>query len=377
MSAPVCNVCGEQTAAGVQFCTSCGAFLGWTESGAGATPPGAPPAGSTAPAAPTLTPMAPRAGTPLAAPPAAPTAPPAAPSGTASSTTALSPPTSVATSRLETATGPLTGPACSQCGTRNDPSRRFCRTCGHFVGRPTHSGDALPVAAARLPWWRRLLPRRTTQEKRARRAYRRSLPVWVRLRRWLVAAVVVVLVGVYLTFVGHNPVGWAKQQWYALRGTVTAAKGITAGTDPPSADPRSVLAAKAVDGDVATSWQVNFAGGPTATGTACARTVGEPALVLSSPKPITVRGLRLVTGVSDPAQRLLAPRPATLDLEYSDGSCRSITVKDDAAAQQVSVPAQTTTVVRITVAAAYPAQGGSTSTAVAISEVSLLVRPSS
>ena len=95
-----------------------------------------------------------------------------------------------------------------------------------------------PAAAAKTPWWRRWLPHRSEPPiGSARKAFRKSLPLWIRLRRWLVVLAVLVLVGAFLHFVGRDPIAWVKQQIYALRGTVVAAKNITASSDPKTADP--------------------------------------------------------------------------------------------------------------------------------------------
>jgi hypothetical protein len=40
---------------------------------------------------------------------------------------------------------------CSSCGTPNDPSRHYCRSCGSLLA------GAVPAAPPRLSWWRRLL----------------------------------------------------------------------------------------------------------------------------------------------------------------------------------------------------------------------------
>ena len=43
---------------------------------------------------------------------------------------------------------------CSSCGTPNDPSRHYCRSCGSQLA------GAAPVAAPHVSWWRRLLGRK-------------------------------------------------------------------------------------------------------------------------------------------------------------------------------------------------------------------------
>ncbi len=46
---------------------------------------------------------------------------------------------------------------CSQCGTGNDPARKFCRKCGNSL--------AQAVVAAKLPWWKRIFGGRKAKGK--------------------------------------------------------------------------------------------------------------------------------------------------------------------------------------------------------------------
>jgi hypothetical protein len=233
-----------------------------------------------------------------------------------------------------------------------------------------------PAAAAKTPWWRRWLPHRSEADRQARSSFRKSLPLWVRLRRWLVLLVVVVIIGAFLHYVGRDPIAWAKQQIYAIRGTVVAAQNITASLDPKTADPKGANAARATDQKPDTAWTTTFAGSTASGGAPCARTAEQTALELTSKTELTARAINIQAGLPDNLNRQAFWRPTALDLEFSDGSCQTVQVQDVAGWQLVRFSAVRTTTVRITVAAANPPSGGSTSTQTAITEVQLMVRPS-
>jgi hypothetical protein len=161
-----------------------------------------------------------------------------------------------------------------------------------------------------------------------------------------------------------------------LRGTVVAAANVTASSDPKTADPKGANAARATDQKPDTAWTTTFAGGTAAAGAPCARTAEQTALDLTSKTELTARAINIQAGLPDNLNRQAFWRPTVLDLEFSDGSCQSVHVQDVAGWQLVRFSAVRTTTVRITIAAANPPSGGSTSTQAAITEVQLMVRPS-
>lgn len=59
---------------------------------------------------------------------------------------------------------------CGECGAGNKPTRKFCRRCGH---------DLVEAVVAKVPWWRRILPRRkpVAASSRPKESKSRSLPV--------------------------------------------------------------------------------------------------------------------------------------------------------------------------------------------------------
>lgn len=79
---------------------------------------------------------------------------------------------------------------CGQCGTGNDPVRRFCRSCGLLLA------DATPV---RLPWWRRLW-RWLTRRSRYVAGQRRQSRIRPRLAAVVKLLALIVVVALAVTF---------------------------------------------------------------------------------------------------------------------------------------------------------------------------------
>jgi hypothetical protein len=79
---------------------------------------------------------------------------------------------------------------CGRCGTGNDPSRRFCRSCGAPLAE---------AAVVRLPWWRRLLGALAGRSAYAagERRSRRDFSVARRLVRLLALVVVLAVLVVF------------------------------------------------------------------------------------------------------------------------------------------------------------------------------------
>jgi hypothetical protein len=122
-----CPNCGVPVADGDEFCGNCGTYLGWDADPAAPVRPQAtvPAAEAQAEEAEQVHAVQPGKALPQRPPPA-----PAAVEPLAAAT------------------------PCPHCGTPNEAGRRFCRHCGKPL--------TAPVAAARVPWWRRLrLPRRS------------------------------------------------------------------------------------------------------------------------------------------------------------------------------------------------------------------------
>jgi len=183
LSVILCKKCGAHNEPTAEFCGGCGSFLEFTgvkiddpaaagvsqataasAAGTAGTPAG-PAGGASGTSAtegtrPARRPAVETARRPTAAPPTP------APAGVRpDQPQAAEPrarrPTDEAPKPVRTATTAAPAPAivakpgdliCGNCGSPNEPSRNFCRTCGRSLQ------TALP--AARPPWWRRLLPAR-------------------------------------------------------------------------------------------------------------------------------------------------------------------------------------------------------------------------
>jgi hypothetical protein len=151
----VCAACGTENRDDARFCADCGAFLEWEGAPVGPVNT-ADPTVPTAPATGTVGSAIPVEVQPTEAPRRRPVQPP----------------------RAAVHRGPLPGEvACPTCGSGNEPSRRFCRSCGALLAHPE---------AVRLSWWRRLrnrLARRRgyaageRRRRRDNRATRRLLAI--------------------------------------------------------------------------------------------------------------------------------------------------------------------------------------------------------
>ncbi|MEO9326032.1 zinc ribbon domain-containing protein [Nocardioides sp. C4-1] len=148
-----CPDCGAPLEAGEQFCGSCGCYVDWSppepEPVVDASPPPAPPTPSPPQSSPSVPPPSVPPAAALVAPQQpAPQQPVARQPGAAQ---VAPPPRHQAVPPEPVNPGDL---VCGQCGAGNKPTRRFCRRCGH---------DLVDAVVARTPWWRRILPRRTTR----------------------------------------------------------------------------------------------------------------------------------------------------------------------------------------------------------------------
>src|SRR6185312_6139123 len=275
-----CTECGTTNRGRVEFCSSCGAFLAWE--GPVEEPP-APPTPAATPSAavgPSPGPGSPAADPPAAAPPpaaeptyryqtqaTAPVAPPTpqgppvrpepeyrpAPAPLVADTggfgytikgppgraVAFSPPgpdpiEPAAAVAVEAPPG-----TCPDCGTVNPPELRFCRKCGYqlFTPDPDRPKPATTSTRPKRPWWQRWIPRSWLPDSEllgveARRAFRRSLPMGLRVRRWGYVGGGLGLVIGLLFLTGSNPVRWVKDRIADIKGTVVEVQDVTAAGEP-------------------------------------------------------------------------------------------------------------------------------------------------
>ena len=357
----VCEACGERNPADSAFCLFCGVYLGWNERpDTGGTQQPSRAAPQEADHTQVLEPQ----------PPSEPRSAPAysAPVGVGQPLPPLSP------APGGPPMAPYAGHApCPVCGRVNEPDRRFCSRCGQVLQVQGTEPMATPPAR-RTSWWSRLFD---SEDRRARRAYRRSLPAWYRWRRWLIALAVLALVVVALVVVGKNPVTWAKARWYDLRGTT-----VTAPVDRVVPVPQnSVADGFGVDGladpRIAQSWATGWPS-TTARPDNCGEGNGTGGLRLVLTSPSRLRGLEVTTGLPDDAAAYARMFHARLvDISWP-GGCAERELKDVTGLQRLSL--DTGHEVRhltLHVASAYPPPANVRATEqVAITEIRLLERPS-
>lgn len=347
MSDATCETCGEPNPPYSEFCIACGSYLGWQDR----RPAQQTPRPADAP--------------PDHTPPSHTGPPPTVPAVAAGETRRV-------------VTAPPAAPAregetqCPACGRPNPADRRFCGKCGGALAVGT--GTPPPPSPPAEPGWRRFLPGNTSRS-RARAAYRRSLPVRYRVTRVLAGVAVIAVGGGLLSLAGHNPAGWLREQWYAVRGTLEPVPEVTAKADPDRTV-EGYLPGFAVDNTKDQAWATTWGGGG-AAGTTCGPIPrgGSAALILTLPRAVTLRGVEVTAGLpADDPQRVLQQRPRRLQLTFDDGTCQRVELADEAGVQVRRLRPVSTTTVRVEIAATAPPRSGA-DPRVAIGEIRLLRRP--
>lgn len=355
MSESVCDSCGARVVPGTQFCTTCGYYLGWNETGPGDGPerqPRRPAPVSEGRASPSET-----------------TSPVREPSVT---TRPFEP---VATADTDRRPRDLPQAPCRRCSTPNSSTRRFCSKCGLFIGQPTAASQYRAFAVPRRRhWWQRWWRPAPGSEEAERAAYRHSLPWWIRLRRVLIAVVVLALVLAYLGFVGRDPVGWSRHVMADLRGTLVPVNGVTSASVNQAEAVPGFPAKDATDGNSATAWATPFTGPTSAPGAGCTTGAASGALLLSAPEQVMLRAIRVQTGLTTP-DRTQQWVPTMLDLSFPDNTCQRISLKNVGTPQTVHIHAVKTNAVRVVIVAGDSPRANGAVPLAAITETALLVRP--
>jgi RNA polymerase subunit RPABC4/transcription elongation factor Spt4 len=375
ISGEICPECGEPVTRDTEFCPRCGAFIDWDDADRNAVeqqktevPPDGAAAGTHSDVVPETAPVPPPRD-------------PAADRRTAAQRVGVGPaaaggdvpgvrPTEVQPTVAEPAES-----GCRRCGTENPPELRFCRKCGleFATTRVPTPWDARP--RPRLPWWRRLFGgSRTTSERAALRAYRRSLPTRYRLFRAAAALLAVLLVVGAVLAVRGDPIGWARARWYDVKDTVAPVRGVMAATDPADAVIQDFPPDGAIDRNPKTAWATTWVGKGDSKGCGVPQT--NAALLLTLDRAVDLRRVRVLGGLpaGDP-DRLAQHRPKVIEMRFSDGRCVPLTLKDSGEMQTLDVQLKepvSTTIVRIDVVDIFATQGAKN---VAVSEVELLERP--
>ena len=349
----LCEACGHPNKRGAPFCEACGNFLSWVGSHTDEdddTPQNADPAATES-------------------------APPASGTGPAGTTeTAAS---AAAPSRPTAPVAPPAEPPCPRCGTPNPVGQRFCRKCAHVLtgAAPT---TVAPPATTRQPWWRRWFPSRSSPEAKARAAYRRTLPMPYRIARVLAWLLVLAVPVAAVLIWAEDPVGWVKDKWYDLRGTLETVKDVDASL-PPGAppEPPAFPPDDAVD-STDSAWATRLpAHGHRA---ACEDGVpaGEPqpigTLVLTLPDPAEIHEVIVRGGPPSNNAEDMDRFPKEVVVFYA-GHCQETTLPNEATDTTLKLEEPLDTeVLRLSILSAYPAEGDEPGL-VFISNVRVRARP--
>ncbi|MFE0464000.1 zinc ribbon domain-containing protein [Kitasatospora sp. NPDC058965] len=329
-----CTECGAPVESGRKFCDACGAFLSWAgEEPAAAQPPAEPATGPAAEPAPPAEPAAPAPAAEAAAA-AVPTKDPDTaeipvvevlrterahallvpvpehveqPAGAAAAVLPGRPQESGPRVRAVVDEQVLDGITCRWCDTVNPHERHFCRRCAAAFAEPE-------AAAARRPWWRRLLDFRGREAPWAGQRPRLRRGPWALVRRVLVVVVVVaVLVAVV---VWSGPATEAVTDHFAKRVPV---------------DPVTMTASHSYDGHgpeltidkISNSWWGNgYGGDPQNTW-----------LEAAFAQPEHLLNVLITPGVSaEPDKQLAEARPHAVDLVATTADGRTSTTHLELAA---------------------------------------------
>jgi hypothetical protein len=291
----------------------------------------------------------------------------------------------------------ITSGVCPNCRYQNTLSRRFCENCGQQLKAPMFPTLAELTPTARQPWWRRLLWfLDRSPERLARKAWRRSLPVGFRVRRYTGAALVLALIVGGLSLIGRNPGRWIVDRWNDLRGAQSVLafdpenRGVNAivqaVVEPSTAELANGPAAGAVDGISTTVWALAWTDAPPGTRPPTPGTVQDPcpspvatagpagSLALTFGRSRRITGLTFFAGLgaADTA-RLQQHRPRIV-LIGTATACQAVELKDNDKAQPVEVDLTGTTL-WITVLSTYPPGPVNPTQLVAFTEVQVLARP--
>ena len=256
---------------------------------------------------------------------------------------------------------------CKQCGTGNDPARKFCRKCGNSL--------AAAVAAKKIPWWKRLFSRKAKQQAKANES---ASPGASKARKgvqsaqnasWRVQRVLMLLRrGVFLlAFVGmavpfavpsmrHVILSKASGAWTSVKGKIVQ------NVEPINAV--KVVATSELPGHEA-GFASDLGSNTFWAESAGAEGIGQ-GLTFSFSEKFEMAKIIVTPGTTDPPDAFLKqPRPKQLHLAYDTGASEDITLKDDRKAQSFTVKkGKNITSVAITIASVYPAQGPGADTAI-------------
>jgi hypothetical protein len=323
----ICEVCGTSNPPGTEFCTNCNSYLAWDRS-AQAKP-------SEQPAKPTSSPPTNPAGSPPQKRWTPQTPPPGSPADGYPNAGAVDQGYSNqgytdpgyggqgygyagysqgAYYQGASGSGPsaptLEQPAyaevsCPYCGTINPGTRRFCSHCGYQLYDPN--------AYAGYGYWPG--PNKT-QDRAARKAYRRLLPPLYRWRGLIIALVIVALLAAAAIALGRDPVNRVTGASYNLRQKYDWVKPVSVAVVPAEATAANSNPAALVD-ESDNEWTMNWT--PSGVPPTCGPAPGTGYVIFTF-APTRIRLLQIAPGLSEKnPQRALQPLPTRVSIVFDNG----------------------------------------------------------
>jgi len=241
------------------------------------------------------------------------------------------------------------GTYCSACGAGNDVRRHFCRRCGTPLMRGT--------AVNRVPWWRRLFPRRDDVPA-GDRPFREETTFGSLVRTFLVTMLLVVLIGgifAYLALPGfrqavNREVDIAVTDLRRLiNPSYIQVHPVTTSVSSEVTSHPGQLATDLINNDY---WAADLTRDP------------QPTLTVTFDGTTDLDALVVTNGAPNPDYSRLA-RPKTLQISYSDGTGEQVTLKDVPQATAYVIHARGVTSMTVRVVSTYPGDGSSSSVGLA------------
>ena len=257
---------------------------------------------------------------------------------------------------------------CKQCGTGNDPARKFCRKCGNSL--------AAAVAAKKIPWWKRLFSRKAKKQAKeqdpnapeigkGRKAVQSAQNASWRVQRLLMFArrglMLLAVVGLAGSLAVPNTrkiiFDFGKNGFTGIKGKlVQNVQPIHAVNVVPTSQLPDHDATQANDGFRNTYWAEGVDGPGLGQG-----------LTFNFSEKVEMVKIILTPGTTDPPDAFLKqPRPKQLHIAYDTGAAEDITLIDDRKAQAFTLKkGKNVTAITMTFASVFPAQGPGSDSAIA------------
>jgi hypothetical protein len=260
--------------------------------------------------------------------------------------------------------------ACPSCQRPVSAGQRFCRCGTQVSGPPPAAASEAPAAVPPRPWWQRIFRRRGDERDfrygwrsaagTARTRYNDAIALRARVFR---GTMLLGCGAVGLAFLGpwENPVRdevtSRVQPYLPVSWTPVPAK---ATVDPAAGERPDFLAAYALDGDSVRAWATGWKQPATAGECGAGTGGGDSALAVDLGQVTRVDRVVVRSGLDRERTTEWArqARPKTLDLAFSDSTCRRVDLADEAGPQTLQVDIAEASGARVTVVDAYPAKDG-------------------